>query len=76
MRPVYTHAVKARIGHVNIIRDFLNGNGSEEKLKRLDRVGGNMLGTTLCALGDAAAMPIQSFVNKFPEEFRKYYATT
>ena len=58
-----------------IIQDFLRGNGSEEKLKRLYRVGGNMLGTTLCALGDAAAMPIQSFVNKFPEEFRKYYAT-
>jgi NADH-quinone oxidoreductase subunit F len=59
-----------------IVRDFLNGNGSEEKLKRLDRVGGNMLGTTLCALGDAAALPIQSIVNKFPEEFRNYYATT
>ena len=58
-----------------IIQDFLRGNGSDEKLKRLYRVGGNMLGTTLCALGDAAAMPIQSFVNKFPEEFRKYYAT-
>jgi len=58
-----------------IIQDFLRGNGSDEKLKRLYRVGGNMLGTTLCALGDAAALPIQSFVNKFPEEFRKYYAT-
>ena len=58
-----------------IIQDFLRGNGSDEKLKRLYRVGGNMLGSTLCALGDAAAMPIQSFVNKFPEEFRKYYAT-
>ena len=58
----------------NIIRDFLNGNGSDEKLKRLDRVGGNMLGTTLCALGDAAALPIQSFVKKFPDDFQKYYA--
>ena len=49
-------------------------NGSEEKLRRLDRVGGNMLGTTLCALGDSAALPIQSFVKKFPDDFRKYYA--
>ena len=57
-----------------IIRDFLNGNGSEEKLNLLNRVGGNMIGTTLCALGDAAAMPIQSFVEKFPEEFRNYYS--
>ena len=58
----------------NILRDFLNGNGSDEKLRRLDRVGGNMLGTTLCALGDAAALPIQSFVKKFPDDFQKYYA--
>ena len=58
----------------NILRDFLNGNGSDEKLRRLDRVGGNMLGTTLCALGDAAALPIQCFVKKFPNDFRKYYA--
>ncbi len=59
-----------------ILRDFLNGNGSEEILIRLDRVAGNIAGTTLCALGDAAAMPIQSFVKKFPEDFRKYYTTT
>ena len=57
-----------------IIRDFLNGNGSDDKLNLLNRVGGNMMGTTLCALGDAAAMPIQSFVEKFPEEFRNYYS--
>ena len=57
-----------------IISDFLRGNGSEQKLKLLNRVGDNMNGTTLCALGDAAAMPIQSFIEKFPEEFRKYYA--
>ena len=32
-----------------------------------------MMGTTVCALGDAAEMPITSFVAKFPEEFEKYY---
>jgi NADH-quinone oxidoreductase subunit F len=42
-------------------------------MKRLHRVGGNMMGTTVCALGDAAAMPITSFVTKFPQEFEKYY---
>ena len=57
-----------------IIRDFLRGNGSDQKLDLLNRVGGNMIGTTLCALGDAAAMPIQSFIEKFPDEFRKYYS--
>ncbi|MDP6766933.1 MAG: NADH-ubiquinone oxidoreductase-F iron-sulfur binding region domain-containing protein, partial [SAR324 cluster bacterium] len=56
-----------------IVQDFLKGNGNERKMKRLHRVGGNMMGTTVCALGDAAAMPITSFVAKFPEEFEKYY---
>ena len=43
-------------------------NGSEEKLRRLDRVGGNMLGTTLCSLGDAAAWPIQGLIRHFRSE--------
>jgi NADH:ubiquinone oxidoreductase subunit F (NADH-binding) len=34
-----------------------------------------MGGTTLCALGDAASMPIVSFLKKFPDDFRQYYAT-
>ena len=43
-------------------------------MNRLKRVGGNMMGTTVCALGDAAAMPITSFIEKFPMEFKKYYS--
>ena len=26
------------------------------------------MGTTICALSDAAAMPVQGFLKKFPEE--------
>ncbi len=29
----------------------------------------NMMGTTICPLSDAAAMPIQGFVTKFRSEF-------
>ncbi len=57
-----------------LLRDFLQHNGNERKLKRLERVGRNMSGTTLCALGDAASMPITSFLRKFPEDFQNYYA--
>lgn len=57
-----------------ILRDFTLGHGSDAKFTRLDRVAGNILGHTLCALGDAAAMPIQSFLKKFPEEFKNRYA--
>ena len=57
-----------------ILRDFLDENGNQKKLRRLSRVGGNMMGTTVCALGDAAGMPITSFVQKFPFDFEKHYA--
>ena len=29
-------------------------------------------GTTICALGDAAAMPVQSFLQHFRDEFVAY----
>jgi NADH-quinone oxidoreductase subunit F len=57
-----------------ILREFVNRQGSPESLRRLYRVGGNMLGTTLCALGDACAMPIQAFVDKYPEDFRSHFS--
>ncbi len=31
-----------------------------------------MMGATICALSDAAAMPILGFINKFPEYFDQY----
>jgi NADH-quinone oxidoreductase subunit F len=31
-----------------------------------------MEGRTICALGDAAAMPVRSFVRTFREEFEHY----
>lgn len=57
-----------------IIRDFIQGQGSDHKMQRLDRVSQNMMGTTLCALGDACAMPIQAFLKKYPEEFKDHFA--
>ena len=57
-----------------ILRDFLDENGNQKKLRRLSKVGSNMMGTTVCALGDAAGMPITSFVQKFPLDFKKHYA--
>jgi NADH-quinone oxidoreductase subunit F len=30
------------------------------------------MGMTICALGDAAAMPVQSFVKKFRDEFLRH----
>ncbi len=46
------------------------GDGTDEDLKTLETVAGNMIGATICVLADAAAMPVQSFVSKFGDEFR------
>ncbi|MCC6278309.1 MAG: NADH-quinone oxidoreductase subunit NuoF [Oligoflexia bacterium] len=35
----------------------------------LDKVARQMMGTTICALSDAAALPVISFVSKFRDEF-------
>jgi len=45
------------------------GRGTAEDLATLDNVAAGMLGTTICVLSDAAAMPVQSFRKKFGDEF-------
>jgi len=40
----------------------------------LRRVADNMMGNTVCALADAAAMPVQSFLAKFRPEFEAHLA--
>ncbi len=46
-----------------------NGQGRPEDLDLLDSVAGNIMGRTIFALGDAAAMPVRSFVKHFRDEF-------
>lgn len=40
-----------------------------EDLEQLDLVAQNISGRTICALGDAAAMPVRSFIKHFRDEF-------
>ncbi len=51
---------------------IVNGQGKIEDLARLDNVAAKMEGRTICALGDAAAMPVRSFVKQFRHEFEHY----
>jgi NADH-quinone oxidoreductase subunit F len=46
-----------------------NGQGRPEDLDVLDSVAHNIMGRTICALGDAAAMPVRSFIKHFRDEF-------
>ncbi len=48
------------------------GQGSPEDLAKLDEVAGNIMGRTICALGDAAAMPVRAFLKHFRSEFEHH----
>ncbi|GMA32375.1 NADH-quinone oxidoreductase subunit NuoF [Litorihabitans aurantiacus] len=45
------------------------GRGTPEDLQSLSDIAGNILGRSFCALGDAAATPIQSGLKYFRDEF-------
>ena len=55
-----------------ILERFNAGHGRHEDIALLGELSKNMLGRTFCALGDAAAMPTISIVDKFAEDFDKY----
>ncbi|WP_460487601.1 NADH-quinone oxidoreductase subunit NuoF [Curvibacter fontanus] len=51
-----------------------NGQGRPEDLDLLDNVAENIQGRTICALGDAAAMPVRAMVKHFRPEFEHHVA--
>jgi NADH-quinone oxidoreductase subunit F len=55
-----------------IVHRIENGQGRPEDLALLDSVAENIQGRTICALGDAAAMPVRSFVKHFRAEFEHH----
>jgi NADH-quinone oxidoreductase subunit F len=52
-----------------VIHRLEHGQGTKEDLDLLVDVAGKIEGRTICALGDAAAWPVQSFLKHFREEF-------
>jgi len=46
-----------------------HGHGRPEDLDLLDSVAVNIMGRTICALGDAAALPVRSFLKHYRDEF-------
>ena len=52
-----------------VIHRIEHGQGKPEDLDLLDSVAGNIMGRTICALGDAAAMPVQGMLKHFRNEF-------
>jgi NADH-quinone oxidoreductase subunit F len=52
-----------------VLKRILAGQGRSEDLDLLDSVSRRIEGHTICAFGDAAAWPVQSFIRHFRPEF-------
>ncbi|NIR47759.1 MAG: NADH-quinone oxidoreductase subunit F, partial [Phycisphaerae bacterium] len=55
-----------------VLKKIKSGAGSTADIDLLDEMAAHIGFRTICPLGDAAAMPIQSFVKKFRHEFEAY----
>lgn len=51
-----------------IVKRLAEGKGKKGDIENIRRLASNILGKTLCPLGDAAAMPILSITQKFKKE--------
>ena len=62
-------AAKAPAGCTAWSHRIEHGQGQPEDLDLLVNVADNIQGRTICALGDAAAMPVRAFIKHFRDEF-------
>src|SRR5437867_3579429 len=54
--------------------EYGEGTATAADVDLLLNIAGNMMGTTICALSDAAAMPARAFVTKYRAEFEEHAA--
>jgi NADH-quinone oxidoreductase subunit F len=52
-----------------VLERIYHGEGRPEDLDLLNSVADNIQGRTICALGDAAAMPVRAMIKHFKHEF-------
>lgn len=55
-----------------ILERLVHGHGQAGDLEKLVTVANNIEGRTICALGDAAAWPVQSYLQHFYHEFEQH----
>jgi len=55
-----------------VLRRILDGKGRPEDLDLLEAAAGQIAGHTICAFGEAAAWPVQSFLKHYRHEFEYY----
>ncbi len=52
-----------------LLKRLNEGQGTQAEIDLLDNVAENIMGRTICALGDAAAMPVRGMIKHYREEF-------
>ena len=55
-----------------MVQRIEHGEGTAEDLVKLGEVADNIQGRTICALGDAAAMPVKAFLKHYRAEFEHH----
>ncbi|MCK5647415.1 MAG: NADH-quinone oxidoreductase subunit F, partial [Gammaproteobacteria bacterium] len=53
-----------------VLHRIEHGHGKQEDIDLLDKVAGDIMGRTICALGEAASMPVQGFLKHYRDEFQ------
>ena len=56
----------------DLVTRLEHGGGTPGDMDKILSITRNMIGTTICVLSDAAAMPAASFVTKFRDEFEMH----
>jgi NADH-quinone oxidoreductase subunit F len=54
-----------------LVDRIYRGEGKPADMNLLDNVAENIMGRTICALGDAAAMPVRAMIKHFRPEFER-----
>ena len=55
-----------------MLNRIIDGKGLPEDITKLEEISHKIEGRTICALGEAAAMPVWSFIKHFRHEFEHY----
>lgn len=53
-----------------MIKNIMDGHGQQGDIEKIEDICGNILGRTICPLGDAAVMPIQSAIKHWRDEWQ------
>jgi NADH-quinone oxidoreductase subunit F len=60
---------------LRIVRRIIEGRGKNQDLDDLLAIAGDMEGKTICVFADAAAWPVQSYIEKFRSEFEEFISS-